>query len=184
MPIASFRGKVFQVSSNRKYTFSGLEWNSSLETEAQEKLKDKPSTYIKGESLNTMTFEIPLRADFGIDVRLEIESWEAIKSSTKPDIFILGTKPLGKNKWLLKSVAVSNVEIDNTGRILRAMLKLDFEEYIRAGKAQSNNSSLANASSSGLNLPPSNYIYDPPNKAEEKRNNPNVMMARRNERED
>lgn len=175
MAIASFKNKVFQVSASQKNTFDGLGWSGALETEAQEKLQDKPSTYIKGLALDVMSFEVPLRIDFGMDVRAEIEQWEAIKTGTSPDYFILGTRPLGKNKWLLKSVGVSDTEIDGNGRLLRAKVKLDFEEYIRAGKAQPPKTTAAGTTN--LNLSPTEYITNPPNKAEEKRNNPNLTAA-------
>lgn len=176
MPIATFQKKVFQVSSDRKYTFNGLTWGAGLDTEAQEKLKDKPSTYIKGIGLNTLSIEITLRQDFGMNVRAEIEQWEAIRDKQIPDYFILGTKPVSKNKFLLKSVTVSDPEIDGRGRILKASLKLEFEEYVRAGKAQSKSGG-AGGLAMGSTLTPLSYT-NPADKAENKRNNPNVAAAR------
>jgi len=175
VPIASFAKKVFQVSSSRIYTISSLSWSGSLETESQEKLKSKPSTYIKGEALDTLSVEVVLRRDFKVDVRKEIEAWQAIKSKATPDYFILGTKPIGKNKWLLKSVGVSETQIDGKGNIVRAKLQLDFEEYVRAGKPQDKTKNVAKGVS--LNLTPSSYITNPPNKAENKRSNPNAVSS-------
>jgi hypothetical protein len=184
MPIASFQNKIFTVSSTKKSPLMGLNWSGGLETEAQGKLKDKPSTYIKGESLNTMSFEVPLRVDFKMNPRKEIEDWEAIMSREKPSLFILGTKPLGKNKWLLKSVSVSDPEIDSKGNILKALLKLEFEEYVRAGTASASSKTKAKKDTkspaiglSGASLTPSNYIFDPPDKVESKRINPNIRMG-------
>ena len=177
MAIASFGKKVFQVSANKLYTLVGLEWSGSLDTESQDKLKDKPSTYIKGIGLNTMSFEVQLRSDFKVDVRAEIESWEAIRDKQAPDLFILGARPVGKNKWLLKSVNVSGLEIDNNGRILKAALKLEFEEYVRAGKTQPKSSTIAagtTPAAESLNMVPDSYL-NPPNKAEEKRDNPSYL---------
>lgn len=174
MPIASFKNKVFQVSGNQKYTLSGMAWSGALDMETQEKLGSKPSTYIKGDGLDSMSFEVPLRADFGMNVRAQIEEWIDIKSAAKPDIFILGSKPLGKNKWLLKSVSVSDMEIDARGNMLKATLKLEFEEYVRAGTAQSKTSA---AGATNINLSPSSYLFNPPNKADEKRDNPNLAHA-------
>jgi hypothetical protein len=177
MPIASFQNKVFTVSSTKKYPIIGLNWGGSLETEAQDKLKDKPSTYIKGEMLDNMSFEIPLRADFGINPRKQIEEWESIKSKAQPSLFILGTKPVGKNKWLLKSTSVSEQEIDGIGRIIKATIKLEFEEYVRAGKAKPTNSSNVAIGTSESTLVPSQYIFDPPDKSIAKRNNPNLPYS-------
>lgn len=180
MPIATFLNKVFQVSATRKNTLNGLTWSGELDTEAQEKLGSKPSTYIKGESLSSLSFDVPLRADFGIKVRAEIESWEAIKSKSKPGIFILGTKPVGKNQWLLKSVGVSDMDIDGRGNISKATLKLEFEEYVRAGQKppESTGSKSVAIGTTPVNLKPSTYIFDPPDKAAEKRSNPNFERLR------
>lgn len=180
MPIASFQKKVFQVSRNNKYILDGLVWSSSLSTESQDKLKSKPSTYIKGEALMPLSCTIPLRADLGHDVRKEIESWEAILSMQSPDLFILGAKPIGKNKWLLKSVGVSETDIDGKGRMRKALLKLDFEEYVRAGKAQAKGAKSNKApavSSGGSTIQPNQYIFNDPNKSEVKRNNPNLTQS-------
>ncbi|AOZ91623.1 phage tail protein [Paenibacillus crassostreae] len=186
MAIASFQGKIFMVSSTKVYTLDGLEWSGSLNTESQEKLKSKPSTYIKGQALNTMSFDIPLRADMKTDVRKQIEAWEAIRDKQSPGFFVLGTKPLGKNKWLLKSVATSDTVIDNKGTIISAKINLSFEEYVRAGSAQaakaasnSSGSSRTSISSSGgakLNVVPTTYIDKPT----AKRTNINVAQARLN----
>jgi hypothetical protein len=176
MSIATFQKKVFTVSGNNKYILDELAWSSSLSTESQEKLKSKPSTYIKGEALMPLSFTIPLRVELGHDVRKEIESWEAILSKQSPDLFILGSKQIGKNKWLLKSVGVSDTEIDGKGKIRKATLSISLEEYVRAGKAEAKKSTTS-AAGTGTTIPPNQYIYDPPNKAEDKRDNPNLTQS-------
>lgn len=189
MAIASYQKKVFNVSTSSRYTFDSLEWSGTLETEAQDKIKQKPSTYIKGEGLGSMSFDIPLRIGAKLDVRTEIEAWEAIKAKGAADYFILGTKPLGKTKWLLKSVAVSDTEIDAKGRLLKASLKLSFDEYVRAGKASSSgNSSMGSpaayasptapaavpiAGGTKIEMEPYSYIDKP----KDTRKNPNTQAA-------
>ncbi|TCZ73061.1 hypothetical protein E0485_21830 [Paenibacillus albiflavus] len=182
MPIASFKNKVFQVSSNQKNTFDGLTWSGDISLEAQEKLKDKPSTYIKGIGLTSMSIDVQLRADFGVNVRNEIEQWEAIRDNMVPDIFVLGTKPLGKNKWLLKSTSVSDTVVDGKGNMLAATLKLEFEEYVREGKASASQGASGGAGGSSAagfqsySIVPAD-IFTPPNKADNKRDNPNYYEA-------
>ncbi|WP_068783207.1 phage tail protein [Paenibacillus phocaensis] len=178
MPIATFKNKIFAVSASKIYTLTGMEWSGALDTEAQEKLKSKPSTYIKGQTLGTMSFEIPLIAGKYIDVRAQIEDWEKIRDKATPDYFILGKKPLGKYKWLLKSVAVSDTQIDGKGNILRAKLKLEFEEYVRAGSAQASKKNKKAKTSDKtpvhLDIVPTSYI----DKTEAKRSNVNATTAR------
>ncbi|MCL6456718.1 MAG: phage tail protein [Gorillibacterium sp.] len=180
MAIASFQKKVFMVSASKRYPFVGLEWSSSLETEPKDKIKNKPSTYIKGEGLGSMSFDIPLRIDSKIDVRLEIEQWEAIKSKAIADYFILGTKALGNMKWLLKSVGVSDTEIDSKGRLLKALLKLSFEEFVGVGESSESTSKSppalagsATASTGNPGMVPDSYI----DKTSERRVNANAKAA-------
>lgn len=178
MAIAVFKNKTFQVNSKKVYTFDGLTWGGDIQSEAQDKLNSKPSTYIKGNGLKNMSFEIPLKASLSMNVRKEIEDWEAIRDSLQSAIFMLGVKPLGVNKWLLKSVNISDAIIDNKGNISEANLKLDFEEYIRPGSAESADSKSASKSKKTpavkVNIAPSDYIYKPLTKTLQTRNNTNV----------
>lgn len=164
------------MSGSRINTFDGLTWSGALETEAQEKLGSKPSTYIRGSNLDTMSIEIPLRIDFVPNVRDEIESWEKIRDSKSPDVFILGSKPVGKNRWLLKSLNVTDTAIDNAGRMIKATLKLEFEEYVRAGKNMDKQKTSAGTSTISANLVPLE-IYSPPTKTEDVRINPNLLES-------
>jgi len=188
MPIAVFKNKSFQVSSKRVNTFNELSWGGEIQAEEQEKLNSKPSTYIKGVGLDSMSFLNRLSWNLGMNVRKEIEEWEAIKLSTQPYIFMLGNKPLGANKWLLKSTNVSDTVIDDKGNLLKATLKLDFAEFVRPGSTGTNSSSKSSSKTSkkasskkavgvSTNLNPSNYIYNPPTKTEQKRSNPNLAAA-------
>ncbi len=172
--IATFQNKVFQVSSNSIYTFEGLSWSGSLNTETQDKIGSKPSTYIKGENLMPLEFEIKLRADKNLDVRTEIEDWESIKSKANPSNFILGNKTIGKNKWLLKTVETSDMNIDNNGKILKATIKLSFEEFVRKGSASASTSNVAFDTST---FEPDQNIYDPDDKSSDTRQNPNKYQS-------
>ncbi|WP_054749593.1 phage tail protein [Ruminiclostridium josui] len=105
MAIAAFANKTFQVSSKKIYTFDEFSTGTALQTEKQDVAGKKPSTYIKGPDLDTMSFTIPLSITFGNNVLYEYDSWKAIMAAQKAYRFILGNKPVG-GKWLLTSVAL------------------------------------------------------------------------------
>lgn len=178
MPIASFGKKVFQVSSRKVDTIGSLVWSGAIDSEAQEKLQNKPSTYIKGLGLTQMSFEIPLKTEFGHNIRAEIESWENMRDRRNPELFFLGNKPLGKNKWLLKSVVVSETVINGKGDLISAKIKIELEEYVRAGSKPPDTNASAGLGIS-LNLTPNSYVVDPPDKAARKRANQNYEVAMR-----
>lgn len=181
MAIAVFRNKSFQVSRNKINTFNDLTWSGDLNTETQEKLNGKPSTYIKGVNLDSMSFSIQLKRILGMNVRKEIDDWEDIKLNADPGIFMLGTKPLGDNKWLLKSTSVSNTIITNKGELMEAVLQLEFEEYVRPGSSSATKKatkakSKAKGSAVAVTIVPSNYV-NASDKADKKRNNTNANKA-------
>lgn len=136
MPIAVFGSKVFEITDSKIYTMDGLQYNTSLDTEKQDAEGKKPSTYNKGPGLNAMNFVLKLEASQGVNPRREMESWEQIKDAAVAYQFILGSSPLGSNKWLLVDIQASNNIIDNFGNMLKVELQLKFDEYVRPGSAK------------------------------------------------
>lgn len=134
MQIAVFKNKVFQVDTSKIYTFKDFTYSSVLNTEHQDVDGKKPSTYVKGPGLDNFGIVITLETSNGVNPRQEWEEWQQILAQSLPDTFILGGKPIGENKWLLKSVSPSDVRADNTGNITGLTLSLEFEEYVRPGQ--------------------------------------------------
>ncbi|WP_024831598.1 phage tail protein [Ruminiclostridium josui] len=184
MAIAAFANKTFQVSSKKIYTFDEFSTGTALQTEKQDVAGKKPSTYIKGPDLDTMSFTIPLSITFGNNVLYEYDSWKAIMAAQKAYRFILGNKPVG-GKWLLTSVALSDTIIDKKGTMTKAKLQLQFEEYVRAGAASASKSSTSTKSKSkkstskGVSQSDKNILNSliSGEKASQKRNNTNASAA-------
>jgi hypothetical protein len=150
MALAIFANKVFQTSSRKMYTFNEFTIGSTLQTEKQDATNSKPSTYIKGSDLDTMSLTIQLKAVLGHNIRNEYESWVKIKDDADAHSFILDGKPLG-TKWIVISVQLTNTEIDGKGKIVSGNLQLQFEEYIRPGSnSVSKNTKKSTKKASGI----------------------------------
>lgn len=149
--IATFGDKVFSVSSNSILTFDGLSRGLGLEADAQEQDGQKPSTYIKGVSLETLKFTVALNSAMGIDVDGEIKSWETVLAAKIPYLFVLGDKPVIDNKFLLKTLNITDVVINGSGQKTKAKLDLDFEEYVRAGKKEEDKNTTSSGTGTGGN---------------------------------
>lgn len=159
MAIAAFANKVFEVNTNKVYTFDGIQYSSSLQTEKQDSDGSKPSTYIKGPDLDTLEFKLTLDIIQGVNPRSEWEEWQSIMSSQKACQFILGSKPVGKYSWLLTGVTPGNLKLDNVGNILSMELDLKFDEYVRAGSASSNKNT-STSSAPGISEPSNVNVVD------------------------
>lgn len=146
MPIASFAGKEFSVTSNRIYTFTDLSLSGGISTESQEREGQKPATYIKGKELENFSLSIPLSVQKNVNIKTEFEGWKKIRDALKPYFFIMGGKPLIINKVLLKSVDLSDPIIDSSGTIIKGVLQLKFEEYVAAGSPDKSDKARENES--------------------------------------
>ena len=151
MSIAIFATKVFKMSADMLYTFDEFQYNSALQTEKQDAVGSKPSTYDKGPDLDTLSFKTKLDAMYGVNPRREWEDWLSLMNASVAYPFILGGKPLGCYSWLLVGVSPSDVRIDNDGNILSMELNLKFDEYVRPGSA-SNSSTTKKSKSSDKTL--------------------------------
>lgn len=140
MAIAVFANKSFTVNADKIYTFNEFQYSSSLQTEKQDKTGSKPSTYNKGPDLDNISFKIKLDVTYGVNPRQEWEDWKTLMETAVAYPFILGGKPLGSYNWLLVGVNPSNVNINNVGKILSMELELKFDEYARAGSAETSKS--------------------------------------------
>ena len=132
MALGGFAGKLFEVSSNKIYTFDDYSKSFTLNVESQEVDGDKPSSYIKGKGLQNPSITIKLRQSASIDVQTEVEDWGRICEAGEPYMLFLGDNPVATNKFLLKKVDVSDTNYFG-GKLIKATLKLEFEEYVRAG---------------------------------------------------
>lgn len=172
--IATFGSKVFQVDPDKIYTFNGFAYNTALQIEKQDADGTKPSSYLKGVDLDTISLTIKLDAANGVNPRNEWGEWKKILEAQATHQFILGGVPIGDTNFLLKSVAVSNANIESTGKILALDLALEFEEYIRAGKKKEKESSKATTSVPGLYTMLDSSTYGDLDNLNLKRNNPDM----------
>lgn len=124
--MAKWGPKTWAISSKMVLALEDLSFSYSQVADNNSSTEDKKETNERGTELFPLTFNTVLHSGAGVDVRTEIESWE--KLVTKVDYFYLGGKKLGP-KLQLRKVSVSNVKIDDLGRMRLATLSFEFKEY-------------------------------------------------------
>lgn len=133
--IASWKNKKWEVSPSKIYNLEGFSTSFKLKVDQNQDKEGSPATNVRGRELVPLSFDVTLSDVVGINVRAEIESWEALIGEAAP--FYLGGKRFGPELMQLQSVDVSDVIIDDLGRIRSAKLRLSFEEYAdKAAKAK------------------------------------------------
>ncbi len=108
MSIGSFNSKTFEVTQDKIYTFDDYTRDISLNIEDQEVDGSKPSTYIKGITLEQVSFNVKLIQSNSIDVKTEIDDWKNICEDGVPYMLFIGDKPVSNNKFLLTSVSLTD----------------------------------------------------------------------------
>lgn len=124
--MAQWGSKKWAVSAKKVYALQGLSFSFTQVADNNTSTEEKKTTNERGTDLFPLSFTTTLHSGAGVDVRAEIESWK--KLVTKVNYFYLGGKKLGP-KLQLRKVAVSNVEVDDLGRMRLAKLSFEFKEY-------------------------------------------------------
>ena len=124
--MAKWGSKTWAVSTKKVVALEGLSFSYSQVADNNTSTEEKKTTNERGTDLFPLSFTTVLHSGAGVDVRAEIESWK--KLVTKVNYFYLGGKKLGP-KLQLRKVSVSNVKIDDFGRMRLATLSFEFKEY-------------------------------------------------------
>ena len=124
--MAKWGPKKWAVSAKKVVALEGLAFSYSQVADNNTSTEEKKTTNERGTDLFPLSFTTVLHSGTGVDVRAEIESWK--KLVTKVNYFYLGGKKLGP-KLQLRKVSVSDVKIDDMGRMRLATLSFEFKEY-------------------------------------------------------
>lgn len=124
--MAKWGPKTWAVTPQKVVALEGLAFSYSQVADNNTSTEEKKTTNERGTDLFPLGFTTVLHSGAGVDVRAEIESWK--KLITKVNYFYLGGKKLGP-KLQLRKVSVSNVKIDDFGRMRLATLSFEFKEY-------------------------------------------------------
>lgn len=124
--MAKWGPKTWAVSAKKVLALEGLSFSYTQVADENTSTEDKKITNERGTELFPLTFSTTLHSGAGVDVRAEIESWQALV--TKVNQFYLNGKKLGP-KLQLRKVSVDVQKIDDFGRMRLAVLSFEFKEY-------------------------------------------------------
>lgn len=124
--IAKWGPKTWAVSQKKVVALEGLSFSYSQVADENTSTEDQKPTNERGTELFPLSFTTTLHSGAGVDIRAEIESWQALV--TQVNYFYLGGKRLGP-KLQLRKVAVDVEKLDDLGRMRLATLSFEFKEY-------------------------------------------------------
>ena len=121
---------IFETSDQRILTFTGLTRETASRYNGHELIETKPKTEFIGPGLDTITFTIDLNGNNGVKPREEMEKWLDKAREGEAEIIVIGGKPLGADKWVVKSVSQAWGTVLNRGELFSGKMDISLEEYI------------------------------------------------------
>lgn len=125
----SFGYQNFRADIKQIYTPNGISLEFGKELETQGTTGKKPISFIKSVNLIKIPFKIHLSRRLGVGVESKIEAWQTMAENTIPYTFLIGGKPVSKNRFLCTNVKVDVKELNADGVIVTAVLDITLEEY-------------------------------------------------------
>ena len=124
--MAKWGPKTWDVSPKKIMTLEGLSFAYTQTAGTSSSDDEEKKTTERPMELFSVSFTTVLHSGAGVDVRTEIESWKNLV--TKVNYLYLNGKRFGPALQLRK-VSVSNVKLDDFGRMRLATLSFELKEY-------------------------------------------------------
>lgn len=125
--MAKWGPKKWAVSSESVVAIEEIAFAYEQVADENTATEEKKTVNKRGIELFSLSFSTVFVEGLGVDVWDEIQSWKALV--TKANYFYLNGKKIYEKLLQLRQVSVSEVKIDNNGRIRMAKLAFTFKEY-------------------------------------------------------
>lgn len=121
---------IFETSDKRIFNFAGFKRDTENRTATHEIIGQKPVTEYIGPGLQKVTFTVNLNGNHGVKPREEMERWLRKVENGEAETLVIGGKPLGTDKWIVRSVSEDWDTIFNGGELFSGKINVTMEEYI------------------------------------------------------
>ncbi len=121
---------LFEVSDEKVLTFQNFVRNNSVRFAKNDILLKKPVSQYIGQDLDTIGFDITLKADWGVDPVEEMNKLIVAQRNGELVSIFIGDMAFGTYRWVIKGLTNNFEKVDNKGNILSITVNISFEEYI------------------------------------------------------
>lgn len=150
--IASWGDVTFKVNSDEVFSFGGMKRTYSGRWASHNIVGKRPISEFQGASLDELTIEITLDAEFGVKPRAAMSTFRTAAKNGSAAYFYVGGKKVSVNKYVIKNGTENWNEIWNQGELIRASAQITFQEYVEsAGGASKKSKKTAKTSKKSKN---------------------------------
>ena len=127
--VGSFGELLFEVSSERVFTFDNFTHKIAARYAKHELISSTPVLEWLGEDTQKITLNIILTATLGVTPAYEIKRIQELVLSGTAEWLILANEVVGESRFVITEASTKTVATDGEGRILVATMDLTFESY-------------------------------------------------------
>lgn len=120
---------TFQVSSKKVLTFNDMEREVSGRWVVHDVIKGKPKSEFLGADLQEVSLSVLLLSTMGVKPRKTLESIKKATERGERFTFVIGGKPVSKNKWVITRTSETWDVIFSKGELVQARIELNLREY-------------------------------------------------------
>jgi len=137
--IGSLGEVIFEVSAEKILTFDGLQFSHSAKYSEHAVHGRKGLLEFTGFSASTLSMNITLNSNLGINPKKELENLKEIFFNHEAVLFILDGEPQGENLWVIESLSEKHDNISKHGASNYIEVSLNLKEYIEVNQQNSSN---------------------------------------------
>lgn len=131
MVVGSLGGIVFTVSDDKIMTMSNIKVSGSASYGKHQRHSGSTLLEFTGNDADTLTFNMTLAAQLGVDVESEIAKIEAAKRSGSTLKLVIGKKVYGRYRWVIQKYSASYSAFDREGKPILADVSITLAEYLK-----------------------------------------------------
>lgn len=128
--IGYFGDIIFETNDKRILTFNEFTRSISARYGKHEIINRKPKLEYMGPDTSVVTFSIRLDSSHGVDPRTMMNKLQVICEMGKEQTLAIGGAKMGWNKWVLTSVSQAWNVVTAKGKVQKASVELQLEEYV------------------------------------------------------
>lgn len=121
---------TFETSDKKILTFKDFKREKAGRWGAHNRIGKKPKQQFLGPGLDKVTFTITLSAQHGVKPRTTLDNIGKYVDNGTPAKLVIGTKRVGKNKFIISQTSEAWDMIWNKGELVKATLDITLEEYV------------------------------------------------------
>ncbi len=121
---------LFEVSDEKILTFNNFVRSNSVRYAKNDVLLKKPVNQYVGQELDTITFDIQLKAHLGVNPVEEMNKLIVAQRDGEIVSILIGDMAFGTYRWVIKELTNTFETIDNKGEINSITINITLEEYV------------------------------------------------------